>query len=123
MNPILLVEDDKAILEAMELVLEAYGYQVSCAKDGREALQMLKTDPTHPSLILLDKMMPVMDGVEFLNERKKDQKLSEIPVLILSAAGDIGLGIPDGTVAGYIKKPVDINTLIDTIEGTLQDKK
>src|ERR1700682_362753 len=82
----LIVEDDASIREAIAEVLRSEGYEASSCGHGREALEYLR-DGHHPDVILLDLMMPVMDGWEFRIEQRKDPALATIPVVALSADG------------------------------------
>src|SRR4051794_37746057 len=84
---VLLVEDNDATREAVSLILESDGYQVMTAANGRKALDRLRGG-ARPDLILLDLMMPVMDGWQFRAEQRRDQVLADIPVIVCSAAGD-----------------------------------
>src|SRR5947207_15447872 len=81
---ILIVEDDFDIREALTQILEDEGFQVRCASNGREALEVATSGPA-PRLILLDLMMPVMNGWQFRAEQLKDPRLAEVPVLVISA--------------------------------------
>jgi two-component system response regulator CpxR len=101
---VLLVDDDVSTRESFHLLLESLGYAVVTAENGRQALSLLGTQETLPSVILLDLMMPVMSGWEFLEERAKDPRISSIPVVVMSAALDASAALP--SVAGYVKKPV-----------------
>jgi CheY-like chemotaxis protein len=101
---VLLVDDDVSTRESFHLLLESLGYAVVTAENGRQALSLLGTQGTLPSVILLDLMMPVMSGWEFLEERAKDPRISSIPVVVMSAALDASAALP--SVAGYVKKPV-----------------
>ena len=83
---ILLVEDDLSIHEALGETLEATGYVVIPAADGREALALLRSG-MRPTAILLDLMMPVMDGWDFRQEQCSDPALREIPVVVITASG------------------------------------
>src|ERR1044071_1184503 len=76
---ILVVEDDSAIREVLTDVLESEGYQVLNAANGREAIQLLRSS-TLPCLILLDLMMPVMNGWQFRDEQRQDPLLAPVPV-------------------------------------------
>ena len=109
---VLLVEDDALIREAMKMVLEWEGYRVACAGHGREALDLLrKGEP--PALILLDLMMPVLDGWSFRRELQRDPALAPIPVVVVSAA-DVR-GAVDA--AGHVRKPFQAEELLDAIRG------
>jgi|SRR5579871_854269 len=83
---LLLVEDDAAIRESLAEALEQEEFEVLTAANGREALTLLREGP-RPSAILLDLMMPVMDGWDFRHEQLQDPALRNIPVLVISAAG------------------------------------
>lgn len=105
----LVVDDDLANREATSELLENFGYHVLTAENGQRALEVLKEQPARPKLIMLDLMMPVMNGWQFLLERRKDEALSEIPVIVVSAALDASAELPN--VAGYLKKPVSAEQL------------
>jgi CheY-like chemotaxis protein len=85
---VLIVEDDFASREALVLLLQAVGYETAEAADGGAALAYLRGHPA-PGLILLDLMMPVMDGWQFLAERRRDPELAAVPVVVFTAAGGI----------------------------------
>lgn len=84
---VLLVNDDPDASDALGCLLEYEGYRVESAEDGRQALQKLKAG-LDPSIILLDLIMPVMDGYQFRAEQLKDGALAAIPVIVFSAAAD-----------------------------------
>ena len=84
---VLLVNDDPDASEALGCLLEYEGYRVESAEDGREALQKLRAG-LEPSIILLDLIMPVMDGYQFRAEQLKDRDLAGIPIIVYSAAAD-----------------------------------
>jgi CheY-like chemotaxis protein len=108
---ILVVEDNKEIQDSLKLALEVEGYNVFTADNGKEGLETLEKIPT-PCMILLDLMMPVMNGWEFVEEIGKDIMLSSIPVVVVSAFGD-KKGTPK--TEGYIQKPVDLDALLNTV--------
>lgn len=110
-NNILVVEDNKEIQDSLKVALEVEGYNVFTADNGKEALDSLRKNPT-PCLILLDLMMPVMNGWEFVEEVSKDIMLSSIPIVVVSAYGD-KKGTPK--TVGYIQKPVDLDALLNTV--------
>jgi CheY-like chemotaxis protein len=105
-RPLLVVDDDEDIREALHELLALEGYAVSTARHGREALDMLRGGLT-PSVILLDIMMPVMNGYEFLEERRDDPQLAQVPVIVMSA------GVPRVTgVEVVLQKPLDLPRLL-----------
>jgi signal transduction histidine kinase len=109
---ILLVEDDHGIREAVQGVLEDAGYQVVPSRNGRDALERLRSGLL-PDLIVLDLRMPVMDGWEFRAAQKNDPNLAPIPVLAVSADGSAKA---EAIAAdGYLRKPLSSNTLIETV--------
>lgn len=109
---VLVVEDDRDIRESLKLVLEMEGFHVSAATNGREALDMLER-LDRPCVILLDLMMPVMNGWEFLQHMQSDTVIATIPVVVVSAIAERARARP---IAAYVKKPVDINVLIQLVE-------
>jgi DNA-binding response OmpR family regulator len=113
-NTILVVEDDREIREAIVDVLEAEGYHVESAPNGKEGLSRLREIEKRPCLILLDLMMPVMSGGEFLAMARKDDALATIPVVIVSAWPSEAAQIA-GATQGYVKKPIDLETLLTTV--------
>jgi signal transduction histidine kinase len=113
---LLIVEDDLDIREALDGLLSLEGFRVRGCSNGREALEWLRAS-NRPDLILLDLMMPVMDGWQFRVLQKDDPRLSTIPVLALSADATAKAAAIDADA--YLKKPVDYETLIDTIDRLL----
>src|ERR1043166_6147962 len=86
-EPILVVEDDPDVREALVLLLEREGYAVTSVNNGQEALEQLRATPS--ALILLDLMLPVMDGFEFRVHQLQDPALARVPVIVLSGGGDL----------------------------------
>jgi len=105
---ILVIEDNADIRKLLMLTLESEGYCVLGAADGREGLDVLSRI-SGLCLILLDLMMPVMNGWEFLRAKRKDGILAVIPVVVLSAFGSQALG---EQVDGVLDKPVDVDALL-----------
>jgi CheY-like chemotaxis protein len=85
---ILIVDDDEEVRETLHDALAFEGFTVTVAHNGQEALEALRADERAPWLVLLDLMMPVMDGRTFLKVRGADADLARIPVIVLSAGGD-----------------------------------
>src|SRR5262245_26687615 len=112
---ILVVDDDDLIRSAVTAALELEGYRVEGARHGRQAIDLLRAGLC-PSLILLDMMMPVMNGWEFLAERSSDLSLARFPLIVVSAALQAA---PRGTT-GFLKKPVSLDTLLETVGAQLQ---
>jgi CheY-like chemotaxis protein len=108
---VMIVEDDASIREVVSQILMFEGYTVHTAENGRQALDRLKTIP-YPVLILLDLMMPVMNGWQFLEARKNNAVLAELPVVVVSAVADPN-GTPDATEV--MRKPPDIDSLLEVV--------
>jgi CheY-like chemotaxis protein len=114
---ILVVDDDADIRGTLCDLLEAEGYEVSSASNGSEALELLRADPgRRPSVILLDLMMPVMSGWQFLSVRKDDPELAPIPVAVISASNDFRESIKGLAVNESLSKPLDFDRLLGAVE-------
>ena len=113
---VLLVEDDEDIRNSIAEILADEGFQVVGAADGDDALRYLRAAAELPRLILLDLMMPVMDGWAFRTEQLADERLAKIPVVILSAATDVRRHAAQLRVNEYLVKPLDVPLLLNTIE-------
>lgn len=111
-----IVEDAIDIQTLLRKLFELEGYQVVCASNGKEALEKLQTLEELPHLILLDLMMPVMDGYEFREKQKQFDRLSQIPIVIMTADGDIQARKGRIEAIGFLRKPVDIDTLLATVK-------
>jgi CheY-like chemotaxis protein len=110
MKTVLLVEDDDIVRGAMQMVLEWEGYRVDCARNGQEALEKLHhSEP--PSLIVLDLMMPVLDGWQFREAQKADPQLASIPVVIVS--GIDARYAPEAAI--YVRKPFQVEELLQAV--------
>lgn len=110
---LLIVEDDEAIRSTMKMALEFENYQVFAAENGKEGLEILPKIP-RPCLILLDLMMPVMDGWAFAEALEQDMILASIPVVVVTAFAEKAKTIKK--VRGLIKKPIDMDTLLDLVK-------
>ena len=110
--PVLVVEDDAELREMMVAMLALEGFEPEAACDGLEALARLRTRGPRPHVIVLDMMMPRMDGWEFCRHRAKDPTLGDIPVVVLSAAPADKLKVP---VDAVVPKPFDYDRLLTTI--------
>jgi CheY-like chemotaxis protein len=112
---LLVVEDDSDVRDEMELALDRAGYRVLTAPNGAEALAVLRREPIRPSLILLDWMMPVMDGMGFLGHTASDPKFASIPVVVVSAVARLAR-IPTLCVTAVVAKPVRLRALVDIVD-------
>ena len=121
-HPVLVDEDDPDIREAVQQLLEAEGYPVEVAANGAEALDRLHRG-TRPGLILLDLMMPVMDGWQFCREREKEPDLASIPLVVLSAVSRRDPRNACTRAVDYLGKPLDIDALLSTIERHASDAR
>lgn len=111
-TPVLVVDDDPDIREAVQDILSFEGYEVVQADNGREALELLnRQPPLRPCIILLDLMMPVMDGEEFVSHLQRQPELAALPVILVTASGR---GMFPG-VKAIIKKPFEMDELLAAV--------
>jgi two-component system, chemotaxis family, chemotaxis protein CheY len=115
---VLLVEDDPDACVFVSAVLEAEGFEVSCARNGREALEHLSSSKL-PDVILLDLMMPVMDGWAFRAEQKRHPELAHIPVVVLSAVPNVRAQAHSLEADAYLQKPIDMDDLLRVVSDTV----
>jgi len=111
----LIVDDDPVVRRMLQLTFESEGFDVSTAADGIEALSAVRAD--RPAVMVLDIMMPKLDGMKVMRELKADDALRAIPVILLSAKAtslDIELGLRAGA-ADYVTKPCDPIELVDRV--------
>jgi CheY-like chemotaxis protein len=109
---VLIVEDDGDLRELMAETLAIEGVRIATATNGREALAYLRTGEA-PSLILLDLMMPVMDGWQFQREKLLDPRLAHVPVVVLSAVDEWLAAAPMPQL--FLKKPLDFDRLVEIV--------
>ncbi|MCX5789530.1 MAG: response regulator [Elusimicrobia bacterium] len=130
MSTILVVDDEPEIVTLLRFVLEKDGYRILEAGNGQIALERLGVQPPDPAallpdLIILDIMMPVMDGYTLNSRLQKEPKTQTIPILVLTAKGqkmrDLFEMAPN--VAAYVQKPFDPKMLRELIAGILSSKK
>jgi CheY-like chemotaxis protein len=114
-HPVLVVEDDADIRDAMIGILEAEGYAVRGARHGAEALAELRAG-SRPCIILLDLMMPVMDGWAFCQEREKDPALAAIPIVVVSAVAPHDARNACVRAVEHLAKPLDVAKLLAAVE-------
>jgi CheY-like chemotaxis protein len=123
MKKILLVEDEKNIILGVTICLRSAGLDVEVAEDGAEALKMVNA--SKPDLVLLDLVMPRLNGLDALKTMKENEQTRDIPVIVLSARAqeeDIRRAIDLGA-DGYMAKPFRPDELLDVIERVLAEKK
>ena len=116
---ILIVEDELDLCRIMETRLQANGYQIISAQSGEEALK--KAQSSHPDLIVLDILLPGMDGFEVFRQLKKKRKTKNIPVILLTSLDyekAVSKGLEEGA-ACFITKPYRRKDLLDEIENCL----
>lgn len=113
---LLVVEDDDDIRTSMAELLSAEGYSVLEARNGKEALDVLRHAEPLPRLILLDLMMPVMSGAEFCAAQHRDPRLKDIPVILVSASSQIQQSAAEMGVTGVLRKPMSLNALLAVAE-------
>jgi CheY-like chemotaxis protein len=111
---ILVIEDDPLTREALGALLVGEGYTTRTAIEGGEALEVLRQGPP-PDLILLDLLMPGMDGWHFRREQQHDPALAAIPVVVCSGTGDADLHAAALGAIGFVDKPIDPDQLLDMI--------
>jgi two-component system alkaline phosphatase synthesis response regulator PhoP len=119
---VLVVDDEIYILQILEFSLEVEGYEVLTAQNGEEAIEVARS--SRPDVIVLDIMMPKMDGYEACRLLKADPELGEVPVILLSAKGrniDQEIGFEAGAEE-YITKPFSPRKLIERIKVLLEDR-
>ena len=120
-NKILLVEDDKFLRELMTQHMEKEGFEVVGVVDGEEALKRLETEK--PDLVLLDLILPGIDGFEVLAKIKQDPSLTSIPVIILSNLGqkeDVDRGLKLGATDYLIKAYFTPKEIVEKVRGVLK---
>jgi two-component system response regulator VicR len=120
---ILCIEDETEMIDLMRLILGRKGYEVHGAPGGVEGLKLVRE--LHPDLVLLDLMMPVMDGWEVYQQMKADESTRDIPVIVVTAKAqniDKVLGLHIAKVDDYIAKPFSPQELLGSVEKVLSLK-
>lgn len=112
---ILVVDDDDTIRGLWMTALQKAGHRMTGVSHGQEALDYLRQSQPLPDLILLDLMMPTMDGWQFLQQRKKEATFVSIPVIVISAAEVRSSQFTTLGIAGYLQKPVSLKALLETV--------
>lgn len=120
---ILCIEDEPEMIDLMRLILGRRGYNVKGAAGGVEGIRQVRQ--IHPDLVLLDLMMPVMDGWEVYQQMKADESTRDIPVIVVTAKAqniDRVLGLHIAKVNDYLAKPFSPQELVDSVEKVLKKK-
>jgi DNA-binding response OmpR family regulator len=120
---ILCIEDEPEMIDLIRLILNRRGFEVKGANGGIEGLEMIRQDP--PDLVLLDLMMPDMDGWEVYQQMKADEKTRDIPVIVVTAKAqsiDRVLGLHIAKVDDYISKPFSPQELLASVDRVLSKK-
>lgn len=121
---ILCIEDEPEMIDLIRLILSRKGFEVSGAAGGQEGIYKIRSEK--PDLILLDLMMPFMDGWEVYQQMKADEATKNIPVIVVTAKAqsiDKVLGLHIAKVDDYIAKPFSPKELIDSVERVLAKKQ
>jgi signal transduction histidine kinase len=116
---ILVIEDDAELREAMQETLSLRGHEVMSASNGREALHRMRI--VRPDLVILDLMLPVMDGWQFRAEIKRDPALADTPIVVISGSDSPTAAAVDADL--YMTKPIDPRTLLHAIEDVLRGRE
>jgi DNA-binding response OmpR family regulator len=114
---VLIVEDDADIRSFMQFLLDSSGYETMAAGNGREALAAMRD--RRPCMVLLDLMMPIMDGFDFRVHQLRDPALAQVPVLCLTAMPDTA-SLAERLSAPCLNKPVSIDRLLNEVQARCQ---
>ena len=110
---VLVVDDDPAIRGLVGAALRSEGFDVDLAAHGREALEAIRA--RRPATVVLDLMMPVMDGFSFMAACEKEHLCSDVPFVVISAAQDAQRRLENVPVHAYLTKPFDLDDLVRTV--------
>jgi DNA-binding response OmpR family regulator len=115
---VLIVEDDNDVREFMDVLLTTHGFETMTAANGREALDRMRA--RRPCLVLLDLMMPVMDGWQFRAEQLREPGLADVPVVCVTAVAEQSDRI-ERLKAPCLRKPVEFQALLDVVENACRN--
>jgi CheY-like chemotaxis protein len=118
---VLVVDDDLDIRECLQILLPRYGFGVATAEDGAEALAWLRSGVARPCLVLLDIMMPGMNGLELYAHMSRDPSLARIPIVVSTGAGRIMLEEAGALDVEILLKPFELPALLATIRRVCGD--
>jgi DNA-binding response OmpR family regulator len=113
MARVLIIEDDSEIREDLAEILSEEGFQVATAANGADGLRQLRQEPC--CVVLLDLMMPVLDGWGFRAQQTKDPTIAAVPVLVVSGASDVPQRARALNAAGYLRKPFGLDELVKAV--------
>ena len=113
-DTVLVIEDDQAIRDTFVEILQNEGYSVASAGNGQEGVSYLRSHPA-PRVIILDLMMPIMNGFEFRNEQAANPGWARIPTIVMSADVRAESRIGEFAPAGYLRKPIDLDELLEAV--------
>ena len=114
-GPVMIIEDDADIRTALAEVIAEDGHATMTAANGKDALEQLHASPVAPCVIVLDLMMPVMDGWQFAHGLRQIEAWSRIPIVVVSAGDDIEVQAEALAARGFLRKPVDLDELLATV--------
>jgi two-component system, chemotaxis family, chemotaxis protein CheY len=115
MPTVLVVDDNPEICQMLVTFLGLAGYDVLTACDGRDALHQLARAITQPAVILLDLMMPIMDGIEFQSHHRRDARFRDIPIVCLSARHDAGQTAARLGLSEFLAKPFELDAVVAAV--------
>jgi len=115
LHPVLIVDDDEDIRESMIDFLQDHGYAPVGATNGKDALDKLEGGLTEPCVIIMDLMMPVMDGLTFRDEQLRHPALAGIPVIVVSAFREAAAVVKDMDCVDLVAKPLDLDKLLRVV--------
>jgi two-component system, OmpR family, response regulator VicR len=121
---ILCIEDEEEMIDLIRLILSRRGFDVRGANGGKEGLEIIRKE--HPDLVLLDLMMPDMDGWEVYQQMKASDESKDIPVIVVTAKAqsiDKVLGLHIAKVDDYIAKPFSPQELLNSVDSVLSKQK
>lgn len=124
LRKVVCVEDEQEMIDLMRLILSRKGFEVIGANGGRQGLEIIRAEK--PDVVLLDLMMPEMDGWQVYQQLKADPNTADIPVIVVTAKAqniDKVLGLHIAKVDDYIPKPFSLQELVDRIEAVLKRKQ
>lgn len=115
MPTVLVVDDDPDICQLLVMFLGCAGFDVRTACDGRDALHQLASAATVPAVILLDLMMPIMDGIEFRSHQRRDIRFRDIPIVCLSARHDARQTAARLGLSEFLAKPFELDAVVAAV--------